>query len=231
MGMPQFWSSGLTFDVGPAEDICAGLLAAEPHATGERKCELLLEAIRQARRDDTIWQAVHTSFGYFQREAGYTRTGSHSKRVNGRETGPWHEADLAVRLNLVAGKPGLQHPVRWARQQEHDVTTLQFPSRTAVGEVWWEDAREPNGSGHRLAISVVEVPDRTAVRLNVYTVDEVSVSDQAVGIFSGTPDGSGTVPAVQPRRQSRDEVTWRVTWKRGGRGGSVSRRGRVRLCV
>jgi hypothetical protein len=96
---------------------------------------------------------------------------------------------------------------------------LQFPARTAVGEVWWEDAREPNGWGHRLAISVVEVPDGTAVSLSVYTVVEVSVSDQALGIFVA-PDGSGTVPAVPPRRKSRDEGTRRVTWKRGGRGGA-----------
>ena len=34
-----------------------------------------------------IWQAVHAGFGYFQREAGYTRTGSHGTRVHGRETG------------------------------------------------------------------------------------------------------------------------------------------------
>ena len=34
-----------------------------------------------------IWHAVWTDFGYFQREAGYTRTGSHHARVNGRETG------------------------------------------------------------------------------------------------------------------------------------------------
>ena len=43
-----------------------------------------------------IWQAVHAGFGYFQREAAYTRTGSHNTRVHGRETGQWHEADLAV---------------------------------------------------------------------------------------------------------------------------------------
>jgi hypothetical protein len=37
-----------------------------------------------------------SGFEYFQHEAGYTRTGSHNKRVNGRETGQWHEADLAA---------------------------------------------------------------------------------------------------------------------------------------
>ena len=34
-----------------------------------------------------IWQAVHAGFEYFQREADYTRTGSHGTRVRGRETG------------------------------------------------------------------------------------------------------------------------------------------------
>ncbi len=43
-----------------------------------------------------IWQAVWAGFEYFQREAGYTCTGSHNTRVHGRETGQWHEADLAV---------------------------------------------------------------------------------------------------------------------------------------
>jgi hypothetical protein len=46
--------------------------------------------------DDMIWQATWAGFGYFQRETGYTRTGSHNSRVHGRETGQWHEADLAV---------------------------------------------------------------------------------------------------------------------------------------
>ena len=30
-----------------------------------------------AEVDEMIWQAVRAGFGYFQREAGYTRTGSH----------------------------------------------------------------------------------------------------------------------------------------------------------
>ena len=105
-----------------AADLCAQLLAAEPHATAERKRELRTEAARKARQsplffdltlslsnpillfhaslgenarlarqagdrdgdaywsglvgevDEMIWQAVHAGFGYFQREAGYTRT-------------------------------------------------------------------------------------------------------------------------------------------------------------
>ncbi len=41
-------------------------------------------------------------FGYFQREAGYTRTGSPNSRVHGRKTGRWHEADLAVAAAAAA---------------------------------------------------------------------------------------------------------------------------------
>ena len=109
-----------------AADVYAQLLAAEPHATAERKRELRTEAVKKARQsplffdltlslsksisifhaslgenarqarqagdndgdqywsnlvgevDDMIWQAVHAGFGYFQHEAGYTRTGSHN---------------------------------------------------------------------------------------------------------------------------------------------------------
>ena len=46
--------------------------------------------------DDMIWQAVHAGFGYFQREASDTRTGSHGTRVPAgrpasgtRPTWPW----------------------------------------------------------------------------------------------------------------------------------------------
>ena len=49
-----------------------------------------------AEVDQMIQQAVWAGFDYFQREAGYTRTGSHASRVGGRETGQWHEAGLAV---------------------------------------------------------------------------------------------------------------------------------------
>ena len=104
-----------------AADLYARLLAAEPHATAERRRELRIEAVGQARQgplffdltlslsisifhaslgenvrvareagdlageqywsalvaevDEMMWQAVRAGFEYFQREAGYTRTG------------------------------------------------------------------------------------------------------------------------------------------------------------
>jgi hypothetical protein len=93
------------------------------------------------------------------------------------------------------------------------VTALRFPAGTAVGEVRWEDASEPNGWGHLLAIGAFEVPDGTAVDLSVYTVAEVSVSGQPGGVF---PVPAGTPwPLAVPRRRRRDRRRReRVTWHR-----------------
>jgi hypothetical protein len=109
------------------------------------------------------------------------------------------------------------------------VTALRFPAEIAVGEVWWEDAREPGGWGHLLAIGVVEVPDGTAVRLSVNVVAEVGVlgRDQAFGMFTAerqpTPAGTGSLPAlplrrrrVRPARPARYRRSrQRVTWQQG----------------
>lgn len=91
----------------------------------------------------------------------------------------------------------------------HRVAVLRFPAEIAVGDVEWEDPREPDGWGHLLAIGVLEVPDGTAVTLRVYTVAEVSVSVQAQ-VFFPVPPGTGPGPAVPPR-----EARERVTWQRG----------------
>ena len=45
------------------------------------------------------------------------------------------------------------------------MTALLFPAEIAVGELWWEDARQSGGWGHQQAIGTVDVPDGTAVRL------------------------------------------------------------------
>jgi len=94
------------------------------------------------------------------------------------------------------------------------MTALRFPAEIAVGEVSWEDAREPHGWGHLLAIGVVEVPDGTAVDLSVYTVAEVSVSGQSGGMFV-VPAGTGSPPAVPLRLRHRRRSRERVTWQRG----------------
>jgi conjugative relaxase-like TrwC/TraI family protein len=175
-----------------AAGIYAQLLAAEPHATAERKRELLVEATRQARQsplffdltlsrsksislfhaslgenarlareagdtagddywsglvaeiDQMIWQAVHAGFGYFQREAGYTRTGSHSRRVGGRETGQWREADLAV-------AHWLQHTSRDGDMQLHVHSQIAHVARTVTDGKW----RAPDSLGYNEHIGAV----------------------------------------------------------------------------
>jgi hypothetical protein len=175
-----------------AADIYAKLLAAEPHATAERKRELLLEATRQARQsplffdltlslsksisifhaslgenarlarqagdeagdrywsglvdemDAMIWDGVRAGFAYFQREAGYTRTGSHNKRVHGRETGQWHEADLAV-------AHWLQHTSRDGDMQLHVHSQIVHTARTGTDGKW----RAPDSLGYNEHIGAV----------------------------------------------------------------------------
>jgi hypothetical protein len=168
-----------------AADVYAQLLAAEPHATAERKRELRTEAVRKARQsplffdltlslsksisifhaslgenarlarqagdhdgdqywtalvtevDDMIWQAVRGGFGYFQHEAGYTRTGSHNTRVHGRETGQWHEADLAM-------AHWLQHTSRDGDMQLHVHSQIAHIARTVTDGKW----RAPDSLGY-----------------------------------------------------------------------------------
>jgi conjugative relaxase-like TrwC/TraI family protein len=175
-----------------AADLHAQLVAAEPHATAERKRELRTEAVKKARQsplffdltisfsksisifhaslgenarlarqagdaegdaywsalvgevDEMIWQAVRAGFGYFQREAGYTRTGSHGTRVHGRETGQWHEADLAV-------AHWLQHTSRDGDMQLHVHSQIAHVARTATDGKW----RAPDSLGYNEHIGAV----------------------------------------------------------------------------
>jgi conjugative relaxase-like TrwC/TraI family protein len=173
-------------------DLYEQLLTAEPHATAERKRDLLLEATRHARQsplffdltlslsksisifhaslgenarlaceagdkageaywsglvaevDEMIYQAVHAGFGYFQREAGYTRTGSHNARVHGRETGQWREADLAV-------AHWLQHTSRDGDMQLHVHSQIAHVARTRTDGKW----RAPDSLGYNEHIGAV----------------------------------------------------------------------------
>ena len=175
-----------------AAEVYKALLAAEPHATAERKRELRTQATRQARQgplffdltlsfsksisifhaslgenarlarqagdhagdaywsglvadvDDMIWAAVHAGFGYFQREAGYTRTGRHGTRVRGRETGQWREADLAV-------AHWLQHTSRDGDMQLHVHSQIAHTARTTTDGKW----RAPDSLGYNEHVGTV----------------------------------------------------------------------------
>ena len=94
--------------------------------------------------DEMIWQAVHAGFGYFQREAGYTRTGSHNKRAAGQETGQWHEADLAV-------AHWLQHTSRDGDMQLHVHSQIAHVAKTGIDGKW----RAPDSLGYNEHIGAV----------------------------------------------------------------------------
>ena len=91
-----------------------------------------------------IWQATWAGFGYFQREAGYTRTGSHHARVGGRETGQWHEAGLAV-------AHWLQHTSRDGDMQLHVHSQIAHTARTQTDGKW----RAPDSLGYNEHLGAV----------------------------------------------------------------------------
>ena len=97
-----------------------------------------------AEVDEMIWQAVHAGFGYFQKEAGYTRTGSHNTRVHGRETGQWHEADLAV-------AHWLQHTSRDGDMQLHVHSQIAHIAKTATDGKW----RAPDSLGYNEHVGAI----------------------------------------------------------------------------
>ena len=108
-------------------------------AEGDRYWSALVTEV-----DDMIWQAVHAGFGYFQREAGYTRTSSHNTRVHGRETGQWHDADLAV-------AHWLQHTSRDGDMQLHVHSQIAHIAKTATDGKW----RAPDSLGYNEHVGAV----------------------------------------------------------------------------
>src|SRR5580692_7586252 len=106
---------------------------------GDKYWSALVEEV-----DDMIWQAVHTGFEYFQREAGYTRTGSHNTRVHGRETGQWHEAGLAV-------AHWLQHTSRDGDMQLHVHSQIAHTAKTVTDGKW----RAPDSLGYNEHVGAV----------------------------------------------------------------------------
>src|SRR6516162_2987241 len=110
--------------------------ARQAHQAGDQAGEACWSGL-VAEMDQMIWQAVWAGFGYFQREAGYTRTGSHASRVDGRETGQWHEAGLVV-------AHWLQHTSRDGDMQLHVHSQIAHIARTVTDGKW----RAPDSLGY-----------------------------------------------------------------------------------
>jgi conjugative relaxase-like TrwC/TraI family protein len=88
----------LTFSLGKSISLFHASLgenARQAHETGDSEAEAFW-AGEIAALDEMIYAANEAALEFFQQQTGYTRLGSHAARANGRETGEWREADLAV---------------------------------------------------------------------------------------------------------------------------------------
>jgi conjugative relaxase-like TrwC/TraI family protein len=88
----------LTFSLGKSTSLFHASLgenARRAQEDGDSEAEAFW-AGEIAALDEMIYAANEAALAFFQAEAGHTRLGSHAGRVNGRETGQWREADLAV---------------------------------------------------------------------------------------------------------------------------------------
>jgi conjugative relaxase-like TrwC/TraI family protein len=154
-------------DAAAVQTVYEALVAAEPHATAERKRQLRIEAALRERQtpyyfdltsgfsksisvfgasagenaragadpataakwggaggeiEQMVYDAVLAGFAYFEREAGYVRTGNHT-RAQGQETGKWQEAALSAVM-------WLQHTSRDGDPQLHVHTTIAHVAET-----------------------------------------------------------------------------------------------------
>jgi hypothetical protein len=100
---------------------------------------------------ERAWDAAcDAGLEYFAREAGYARTGDHTRRTDGAESGQWREADLVVATFL-------QHTSRAGDPQLHRHQVILHAARTRDDGKW----RAPDSAGYhehvRAAAAVTSV--------------------------------------------------------------------------
>ena len=110
--------------------------AARAEAAGDRAQHAFWSGQLEAM-DEMIYAAVDAGFAYFQREAGYVRTGHHGGRVHGKDTGAWREADLVA-------VHWLQHTSRDEDPQLHVHGQILHAARSQHDGKW----RAPDSRGY-----------------------------------------------------------------------------------
>jgi len=150
--------------------------------------------------DEMIWQAVHAGFEYFQKEAGYTHAGSNNTRVHGRETGQWHEADLAV-------AHWLQHTSRDGDMQLHVHSQIAHVAKTASDGKW----RAPDSLGYNEHVGAVAaiVSQHLEEALTARFGLEWTARDDGHGLvandIAGEPRREPTAPGARLRQATTNQ--------------------------
>jgi hypothetical protein len=109
-----------------------GELARQAREAGDTEADARWSGLL-GELDEMLHDAAGAGFGYFQREAGYTRTGHHGAEGGGQ----WHEADLAA-------VHWLQHTSRDDDMQLHIHGQVAHVARTRADEKW----RAPDSRGY-----------------------------------------------------------------------------------
>ena len=94
--------------------------------------------------DEMLYEANQAGLDYFEREAGYTRSGYHGRRVDGQETGHFDEARLVF-------SQFLQHPSRDDDPHLHIHNLIATVAKTIMDAKW----RAPDSYGYNEVFSAV----------------------------------------------------------------------------
>ena len=97
--------------------------------------------------DEMIYAANQAGLDYFEREAGYTRSGYHGRRVDGQETGHFDEARLVM-------EQFLQHTSREDDVHLHVHNVIATVAKTIMDAKW----RAPDSRGYNdvfMAVSAI----------------------------------------------------------------------------
>ncbi len=97
-----------------------------------------------AELDEMIYEANQAALGYFEREAGYTRSGYHGRRVDGQETGHFDQAGLVM-------SQFLQHESRDDDPHLHVHVPIAQVARTGKDGRW----RTPDTFGYNTVFPAV----------------------------------------------------------------------------
>jgi TrwC relaxase len=141
--------------------------------------------------DEMLYAANQAGLSYFEREAGYTRSGYHGRRVDGQESGHFDEARLVFAQFL-------QHTSREDDPHLHVHNIIATVARTIMDEKW----RTPDSYGYNEVFMAVSAVVSLTWRRRCGAGSACGSSRAAVSaltVSARTPQHAGAISAARSR--------------------------------